>query len=178
MLCKITILLLGLQLGVTAFAAEPDSDKPTAQEPLGVQDPRGVLSPTILFYNKMDSSIGFSHALLIYARHDKQPPNQILGVEGSFSDEQVIAALKNFYLEWQSPSPHPDGPRPKLILAAQNWGCGSRLHEPLKTLSAELGFDVYMLYPVLTDIQQHRGHPTTSDKRLGEILTLIAKTPK
>ena len=116
--------------------------------------------------------------MLVYARHDKQPPNQILGVEGSFTDEQLIAALKTFYLEWHSPPPHPDGPRPKLILAAQNWGCGAGLYKPLETLSAELGFDVYMLYPVLTDIQQTPDHPTSSDKRLGEILTLNAKIPK
>ena len=178
MIQRVFILLLGAYLSVTAFTAEPDTEKSGAAKPKGVQDPRAVLSPTILFCNRVDSSIGFSHALLVYARHDKQPPNQILGVEGSFTDEQIITALKTFYLEWHSPPPHPDGPRPKLILAAQNWGCGAGLYKPLEALSAQLGFDVYTLYPVLADIQQTGDHPTPSDKRLGEILTLNAKTPK
>jgi hypothetical protein len=178
MIPDLRIALLGTIFGMVACAAEPDAAKSGITRPSGVPDPRSFLSPTILFHNGKDSTIGFTHALLVYARWDTKPPNQIIGVEGSFTDEQILAALKTFYLEWRSPEPHPDGPRPKLILAAQNWGCGTGLYEPLKALSAELGFDVYELYPVLTDIQQGRDHPTPSDKRLGEILALNAKIPK
>lgn len=111
-----------------------------------------------------------SDALLIYARWDTRPPNTLVGVSGSFSDDQILAALRKFYAEWRPPADDPHRKPPQLILAQQNWGCGATLYEALKRLSGEIGIDVYTLYPVITEIVATPKHPTANDKRLGEML--------
>ncbi len=113
--------------------------------------------------------MSLSDALMVFARHDTKPPNEIAGVKGSFADDQIVAALRKFYKEWRAPS-GTGLPRPKLILAMQNWGCGSGLYEPLKHLSAEFEIDVYQLYPVITRIKSKPEHPAANDRRLAEIL--------
>jgi hypothetical protein len=134
-----------------------------------VADPRSGPSLTIFYKNQKDSNATLNNALMVFARHDLQPPNQILGVKGTFTDEQIAVALKKFYHEWR-PVPCQTVPRPKLILAAQNWGCGYGLYEPLKKLSEEFEIDVYLLYPVITAFASSPGYPGHNDKRLGEIL--------
>ena len=126
--------------------------------------------PVILYHNQKEHKYSLQGPLLIFARWDTTPPNQILGIEGSFTDEQIIAGLRKFYREWRPPADDATRPRPQLILAQQNWGCGAGLYEPLKALSADFEIDVYQLYPVTTQIQSNPGHPTPNDKRLGELI--------
>lgn len=126
--------------------------------------------PVILYHNQKEPKNSLQNPLLIFARWDVKPPNQLLGIEGSFTDEQMIAGLRKFYGEWRPPSTDPTQPRPQLILAQQNWGCGAGLYEPLKALSAEFEIDVYQLYPVVTQIESNPSHPTPNDKRLAELI--------
>lgn len=132
-----------------------------------------VKVPVILYHNQKEHKDGLQGPLLIFARWDTKPPNQILGIEGSFTDEQVIAGLRKFYREWLPPASDPTQPRPQLILAQQNWGCGAGLYEPLKALSVEFEIDVYQLYPVLTQFESSSEHPTSNDKRLAELIKAI-----
>ena len=146
---------------------------PTGHSPAarGVEDPRTGPSLTIFYKNQKNSNMGLSDAVMVYARVDfdreKEQPNQILGVKGSFTDEQIVSSVKRFYKEWRSP---PDVllPRPKLILAIQNWGGGGGLYEPFRKISEEFEIDVYTLYPVTDGFGNRPGSPT--DERIGEIL--------
>lgn len=143
---------------------------PVVTKPAGVNDPRLAKIPVILFHNQKNHRDGLEGPLLVYARHDIEPPNQILGIEGSFTDEQIITGLRKFYREWRPPADDANKPRPQLILAKQNWGCGAALYEPLKAISAEFEIDVYKLYPVIRHIESNPIHPTPNDKRLGELI--------
>src|SRR5947209_1173467 len=124
---------------------------PAPAGPTEMKDPRTILVPVILYHHQQEHFDGLTGPFLIYARWDRKPPNQILGVEGSFTDEQIVAGLRKFYLEWRPPAQHPTQPPPQLILAQQNWGCGGTLYAPLQTLSEEYKIDVYTLYPVITN---------------------------
>jgi hypothetical protein len=135
----------------------------------GVSDPR-TSQLYHLYHNGSKASQPFAGAVLVFARWDTKPPNTILGIPGSFTDDQIIAALKRFYQEWRPPKENPSAPRPKIILAAQNWGSGATLYDPLKSLSAEFQVDIYMLYPVVTYIEPQQWHPTPNDKRLSELI--------
>lgn len=135
-----------------------------------IKDPRAGPFLTLLYHNQKNRTDSQEDSLLVYARWDMTPSNQILGVKSSFDDEQVTAALRSFYSAWRPPGESPLAPPPKLILAAQNWGSGAGLYKPLKELSAEFLFDVYLLYPVVTEFEITPQHPTPNDRRLGEIL--------
>jgi hypothetical protein len=141
-----------------------------ATQPARIKDPRSAMIPVILFHGQKEPKSCMNGPLLIFARWDTKPPNQILGIEGSFTDEQIIAGLRKFYREWRSPANDPTYPRPQLIFAQQNWGCGSGLYKPLKAISAEFEIDVYELYPVITQIEFTPGKPTPNDKRLAELI--------
>lgn len=155
-------------LWIRAFAfADPSAATANTS---GIRDPRSAMIPVILYHNQKNHRDSLHGPLLIFARWDTTPPNQILGIEGSFTDEQIITGLRKFYREWRPPENDPTGPRPQLILAQQNWGCGGTLYEPLKALSAEFEIDVYQLYPVVTQIESTPGHPTPNDKRLAELI--------
>ena len=111
-----------------AFAREMLSGEPhwaqdaqTSKE-YEVKDPRSVAFPVILFHNQKEEGRVDIDALLIFARWDIKPPNQILGIEGTFSDEQVLTGLKKFYRKWRRPANDPTKPPPQVILACQNWG--------------------------------------------------------
>jgi hypothetical protein len=157
-------------LGIV-FAEPPPAVTPVATaKPGELKDPRSVMFPVILYHNQKDHRDGIQGALLIFARWDIKPPNQILGIDGSFTGEQIVTGLRKFYREWRPPAGDSTQPRPQLILAQQNWGCGSDLYEPLKALSAEFEIDIYQLYPVVTQIESNPGHPTPNDKRLGELI--------
>jgi hypothetical protein len=149
---------------------DPPAPPPTPQKVAGVSDPRSSQLLTLLYHNGDEAVQPLADALLIFARWDTNPSNTILGVNGSFSDEQIMAALKRFYREWHPPQNDPSASRPRIVLAAQNWGSGATLCELLKSLSAEFQLDVYMLYPVVTYIQPEPWHPTANDKRLGELI--------
>ncbi|MCE9611623.1 MAG: hypothetical protein K8R23_15605 [Chthoniobacter sp.] len=162
-------------LAVVFLQAFVSGEPPPAQtsstaKPTGIPDPRSAKMPVILYHNQKEHKDILQGPLLIFARWDTKPPNQILGIEGSFTDEQIITGLKKFYREWRAPADDPTRPRPQLILAQQNWGCGSGLYEPLKALSAEFEIDVYQLYPVVTQIDSNPHHPTPNDKRLAELI--------
>src|SRR5438270_506671 len=105
----------------------PASSTPNVTKLREVPDPRSVKYPHLLFHNQKNAKYGVQGALLVYARWDIQPPNQILGVEGSFTDEQIIAGIRKFYREWRAPAADPSQPHPALILATQNWGSGHAL---------------------------------------------------
>jgi|GEM_PF-3684147 len=157
--------LLGTSLAGTVAAGEPRAAlRPSG----GAADPRSGPNLTILYKNQKDANASLSDAPMVFARVDTKPPNQILGVKGSFTDEQILTALKKFYREWR-PSSETSVPRPKLIIAVQNRGGGSGLFEPLKKLSAEFEIDVYQIYPVTTGFQSRPEYPTANDKRLGEL---------
>jgi hypothetical protein len=158
-------------LGAIVFADPKPVASSAAPGKLGeIKDPRSsALFPVILFHNQKEHKDAIQGALLIFARYSK-PPNQILGLKGTFTDEQIITGLKKFYREWRPPANDADRPRPQLILAQQNWGCGGSLYEPLKALSAEFEIDVYQIYPVVTQFESSPGHPTANDKRLGELI--------
>ena len=143
---------------------------PAVTSPNEIKDPRSAMMPVILYHNQKEHKVRLQGPLLIFARWDTRPPNQILGIAGSFTDEQILSGLRKFYREWRPPADDATQPRPQLILARQNWGCGAGLFEPLKALSAEFAIDVYQLYPVVTQIESNPGHPTPNDKRLGEII--------
>ena len=156
---------------VSIFADPPPAATPVASAKSGeLKDPRSVIFPTILYHNQKNNRDGMQGTLLIFARWDIKPPNQILGINASFTDEQIITGLRKFYREWHPPANDPTQGRPPLILAQQNWGCGAALYEPLKALSAEFEIDIYRMYPVVTQIESTPSHPTTNDKRLGDII--------
>ena len=97
--------------------------------------------------------------------------NEILGVEGTFTDEEIELALKSFYREWKpAHDVGPDAPRPALIMAVETWGAGSRLYKPYESISAEYKVDVYQIYPVLGGFTRKSTHPTPNDKRLVELI--------
>ena len=143
---------------------------PAAHQRNEIKDPRSALMPVILYHNQKEHKDCLQGPLLIFARWDTRPPNQILGIEGSFTNEQILSGLRKFYREWRPPADDAMQPRPPLILAQQNWGSGAGLFEPLKALSAEFAIDVYQLYPVVTQIESNPGHPTPNDQRLGELI--------
>jgi len=149
---------------------QPVASPVAPAKPGEVKDPRSALFPVILYHNQKDHKDVIQGALLVFARWDIKPPNQILGVEGSFTDEQIIAGLRKFYREWRPPANDLDQPPPQLILAQQNWGCGGALYDSLKAISAEFKIDVYQIYPVLTQFESATWHPTPNDKRLGELI--------
>jgi hypothetical protein len=143
---------------------------PATDKPNGIEDPRAAMIPVILFHHQKNHKDGLQGPLLIFARWDINPPNQILGIEGSFTDEQIISGLRKFYHKWRPPANELDRPPPEVIFAQQNWGCGAGLREPLEDLSIEFDLDVYQLYPVVTQIKSHPEHPTPNDKRLAELI--------
>ncbi|MES2468012.1 MAG: hypothetical protein V4675_11970 [Verrucomicrobiota bacterium] len=165
------ITLLAVICTQSFVSAEPPPATPSSPaKPTGIPDPRSAMMPVILYHNQKEHKDSLQGPLLIFARWDTKPPNQILGIEGSFTDEQIIAGLRKFYREWRPPADDATRPRPQLILALQNWGCGAGLYEPLKALSADFEIDVYQLYPVTSQIQSNPSHPTPNDKRLGELI--------
>lgn len=135
-----------------------------------VQDPR-FSPPLQLLYNNQRVSVSYQgDALLVYAMAIHANDNQIIGVDGSFTDGQILAALRKFYLGWRPPSENTYYPRPNLIIAQREWGCGARLYEPLKAISAEFEIDVYLLPAVLGEFETSSRHPTKNDMRLSELL--------
>jgi len=166
------ISLVGVALVHTLAHGDPPAPPPPSepQKIAGISDPRGS-QPMLLYHNGDEVVHRPANALLVYARWDVKPPNTILGIKGSFSDEQIMAALKRFYREWRPPQNDASAPRPRIILAAQNWGSGVGLYEPLKSLSREYQIDVYMLYPVITHFEPQPWHPTANDKRLSELIS-------
>lgn len=162
---RFRILLVFANL-LACTAAEPDKSAP--QVP-GVADPR-LIGLTLLYRDGKQAGEPFSAALMVYARWDVKPPNTIIGIEGSFTDEQIISALTRFYRDWRPSAEDTSTRRPGLVLASQNWGSGASLYRALKDLSAEFGIDVYVLYPVVTHIERQPFHPTANDKRLAELI--------
>ena len=148
------------------FAEEPQAESTTAR----TSDPRTGLTPVILFPNCKNRKAIMQEPLLVYARWDVKPPNQIPGIDGTFTDAQIIAGLREFYLKWRAPESDSSQPRPQLILAAQNWGCGAGLHEQLEKLSKEFEIDVYTIYPVISEIRADKSHPRATDKVLAEMI--------
>ena len=167
------IFLIGMycfEMGAYAQTQQAASP-PATKKPAGITDPRfGSQLLNLIYRNGTEVDTHLGDALLIYARWDTKPPNTLIGVPGSFTDEQIITALKKFFREWHPPANDTARKRPQLILAAQNWGCGVTLYETLKSLSAEFDLDVYMLYPVIDEITSTPKHPTPNDKRLSELL--------
>lgn len=156
---------------VSGDPATPASAPPApAVQQRQIKDPRASICPVILYHNQKEPADTMEGPLLIYARHDLNPPNQILGIDGSFTDDQIIAGLKKFYEQWRPAAGHRSDIRPQLILAQQNWGCGSRLYKPLEEISKKYEIDVYQLYPVLTQIEFTPGNPHPNDKRLSELI--------
>ena len=51
-------------------------------KPGELKDPRSVMFPVILYHNQKDHTDAIQGALLVFARWDIKPPNQILGVDG------------------------------------------------------------------------------------------------
>ena len=148
--------------------APGSADSPAvAAKPYGIADPRRTLVPVILYQNEKQRRAAMEEPLLIFARWDIKPSNQILGVERSFTDEQIIAGLRKFYREWRAPADDSTRPRPQLIFAQQNWGCGAQLYESLKELSAEFEIDVYQMYPVINGFGP--ASPAKNDQRLAEL---------
>lgn len=147
-----------------------------AEEPQGVStakgssDPRTGLTPVILFPNCKNRNAIMQEPLLVYSRWDVKPPNQILGIDGTFTDAQIIAGLREFYLKWRAPESDTSRPRPQLILAAQNWGCGAGLYEQVEKISQEFEIDVYTIYPVISELGTDKSHPRANDKVLAEII--------
>ena len=170
---RTAIIFLLAFVGIGAFVLNKPSPKGSASvpaKPKGIPDPRLALVPVILYHNQKDHRDVLQGPLLIFASWDAKLPNQILGVEDSFTDEQIITGLRKFYREWRPPADDSSCPRPQLILAQQNWGSGAGLYEPLKVLSAEFEIDVYQLYSVGTQFESNPGHPTPNDKRLAELI--------
>ena len=126
------------------------------------------MTPVILYQNQKQHRDVMEEPLLVFARWDIKPSNQILGIKRSFTDEQIISGLRKFYREWRAPANDSTRPRPQLIFAQQNWGCGAGLSEPLKALSAEFEIDIYQLYPVIAGFNSVTLAP--NDKRLAELI--------
>jgi hypothetical protein len=136
----------------------------------GSSDPRTRLTPVILFPNCKNRNAIMQEPLMVYARWDVKPPNQILGVDDTFTDAQIIVGLREFYLKWRAPESDSSRPRPQLILAAQNWGCGSSLYKQVEQLSQEFEIDVYLIYPVISEFGTDNSHPRANDKVLAEMI--------
>lgn len=175
----ISSLLAGIALlGALAYSetpARPSPPKPP--EKGGIKDPRAAPLLNLIYRDGANHAFrSQSHAILIFARDDAERPNSIIGIEGSFTDEQIIAALKRFYREWQPPKDYPSTERPSIILAKQGWGSGAPLYKALKDLSAEFQLDVYQFDGVRTHFEVQAYHPTPNDKRLGELIPLTEKT--
>src|SRR4029079_5813956 len=72
-----------------------------------VPDPRASQGLTLMYRNGEQAIEPVGHALLVFARWDTKHPTTILGVNGWFTDEQIIVALKRFYREWHPPQNDP-----------------------------------------------------------------------
>lgn len=163
-----TLIFLSAFLCIQEFVFAEDPQRvPTAK---GSSDPRTGLTPVILFPNCKNRNAIMQEPLLVYSRWDVKPPNQILGIDAAFTDAQIIAGLRDFYLKWRAPENGSSRPRPQLILAAQNWGCGAGLHEQVEKLSLEFEIDVYTIYPVISGFGTDKSHPRANDKVLAEII--------
>jgi len=162
---------LALLLSAMVSGQQTAPSSAESKKAVGVPDPR--FSPRLaMIFHKGESTpySDLGDALLIFARIGGKNPNTILGIDGSFRDDQIVAGLKRFYREWRPPVDQPTIRPPHIILASQDWGARGGLDEQLKSLSAEYGIDIYLYHPVITAIAPHPSHPTPNDKRLCEIL--------
>lgn len=110
--------------------------------------------------------------------HYGDRPNLLLGIEGGFTDDELIAGLRHFYENWQASVDFPDSPPPDLILAQQNWGAGTSIWEALEELAGQHGIRIWRIYPVVTgfQIEQDR-HPLAVDRELHDSIVAMANPP-
>lgn len=151
---------------------QPSSgNQPQVAEMSGVADPRTGPSLTVLRDEPGYQSDSLLDAVMIFATHTSNPPNRLLGIDRTYTDEEILLGLKRFYTLWRVGKDDTRGVPPQVVLASQNWGCGAGLIEPQKKLSEDHGIDVYLMYPVGGDFRNREGYPFPNDKKLAEIIS-------
>jgi hypothetical protein len=136
------VLLIGGLLVSFSAAYCQQTEKPP---PPTVADPRIGPSLTVLRDEPTYQSDSVRDAIMVFATHTTNPPNRFLGIERSYTDDEIIRGLIRFYMLWRVENDDPTERPPPVILACQNWGCGAALMAPLKKLSEDQKIDVYLL---------------------------------
>lgn len=152
----------------------PPGARPSQGTPL-LQDPRVMPAISLSGESPTDFELRKQGFPLIHI-HFSDRPNSLLGVDGGFTDEELMAGLRHFYDNWQPPAGHPDTP-PDLILALQNWGAGASVWDALEELAAQHGVRLWRVYPVVTGFRIERErHPLVIDQQLLESIRQAART--
>ncbi len=157
--------------GLVGFLLLKSGKQPQAAEMSGVADPRIGPSLTVLRDEPGYQSDSIRDAVMIFATHTSNPPNRLLGIDRTYTDEEILLGLNRFYALWRVGQDDTRGIPPQVVLASQNWGCGAGLIAPLKKLSEDHGIDVYMMYPIGDEFRKREGYPLPNDKDLAKIIS-------